>query len=351
MTFKVASFNIWHGLNGDKSIKMDSLEPKGRKFLRLNYQRDLLRDVAADLIMLQEVNPCPRLTTEFAEDLNFDEIHQVDNAGIKILGFGLPKKLFGGISILARKDLKLRLLEAVKLSGPPFSFCSDIISIQMNEHRYCLIGEIDHPSIGRTLCANVHLHHGLELTKSLHQKFDSLKKEGLITNEEYQQMLAVGLAAQARRLFEINTMAAAIERIQTAQAYDGVILGGDLNCTEESLEWQKIIDLGFTDHNFTLNGPHTNFTWNYEKNRANHDLGKSFHFPWQLHRKFDEPATQDVLRQALMENEFRDRRIDYIFSKGKINQGLVTNTLFADKPNKFGLMASDHLGVVTNIKL
>ena len=350
MTFKVATFNIWHGLNGDKSIKMDSLEPKGRKFLRLNYQRDLLRDLAADVVMLQEVNPCPRLSSDFAEYLNLDEVHQIDNAGIKFLGVGLPKKLFGGVTIFARRDLSLKLVEAVKLSGPRFSFCNDILSVQLNEHRYCLITEITHPTFGRVLCANVHLHHGLELTRSLVEKIEVYKKDNLISLDDYSQIMAIAKTAQERRLNEIKTMSDAFTRIEAAQKYQGLILAGDLNCSEESQEWQNIIDLGFTDHNLKTNGPDTNFTWNFDSNRVNHDLGKNFYFPWHLNKKFNDPAAQDVLRQALMENEFRKRRIDYIFSRGAITNALASNSLFADQPNKFGLMASDHFGVVSEFK-
>ncbi len=351
MTFKVATFNIWHGLNGDKSIKMDSLEPKGRKFLRLNYQRDILRALGADLIMLQEVNPCPRVSSDFAEFLNYDEFHQVDNAGIKLFGLGFPKKLFGGITILAKKQLGLKHLESVKLSGPKYSFCNDILSVQTNEHRYCLIAEINHPEIGSLLCANVHLHHGLEITRLLSEKIEDLKKNQLISAQDYSKILVVGHAAQERRLSEIKIMGDAIEQVFNKGNYQGVILAGDLNCTEESQEWQKIIELGFIDDNLKLNGAQSNFSWTYEQNKANHDYDKNFHYPWHLTKKFSEPNTQDVLRQVLMENEFRNRRIDYIFSKGSINQKLATCGLFANQPNKYGLVASDHFGVVSEFSL
>ncbi|MDZ4660766.1 MAG: hypothetical protein SGJ18_04030 [Pseudomonadota bacterium] len=350
MTFKVATFNIWHGLNGDSSINMESLEPKGRKFLRLNYQRDILRDLAVDLVFLQEVNPCPRLSKELAEHLNLDEVHQIDNAGIKLLGFGFPKKLFGGITILAQRNLGLKHVESVKLSGPRFSFCNEFLSLQLHEHRYCLIVEVSHPSFGRILCANVHLHHGLELSLSLVKNINSLREANLISQSDYDQIMAIGRAAQERRFHEIKTMAEAFKRIQAAQKYQGLILAGDLNCSEESQEWQNIIDLGFSDNNIKLNGPNTNFTWNTQENKVNHDLGKNFHFPWFLNKKFTDLAARDNLRLALMDNEFRKRRIDYIFSKGDIDKALVSSILFADRPNKNELVASDHFGVVSEFK-
>lgn len=350
MTFKVATYNIWHGLNGDGSIRMGSLEPKGRKFLRLNYQRDILRDLGADLIFLQEVNPCPQLSADFAEYLGFDEVHQIDNAGLKILGLGFPKILLGGITILARPELKLTLVESVKLSGPRFSFSNDFISMQLYENRYALIAIVSHPKIGNLLVANFHLHHGLEITQSFLKKIEELRIAQLISQKDYDLILEVGKSAQQRRFTEITALGQALQRIQKSHNIQNTILAGDLNCSEESKEWHNLIEMGFVDTSFNKNGPNTCYTWNSEQNIENHNLGKSFHFPWFLAKRFPEKS-RVTLRTALIENEFRKRRIDYIFTKGEFTISLSASSLFAYQPNRNGLVASDHFGVLSEFTI
>ncbi len=102
------------------------------------------------MIFLQEVNPLPRRAEAYVAalqelGLEYTEVHQVDACGIRISQErALLPGLNNGLAILAKKDLQLRKIKGLKLSGS-LGNCDSTSGIQLEELRYGLIAEITLP--------------------------------------------------------------------------------------------------------------------------------------------------------------------------------------------------------------
>ena len=175
-TFKILTYNIWHGLHvGPYWVRLD--ETPDQHEARINLQIQQLAEEAPDLIFLQEVNPLPQAATRFVEalqqfGLEYTEIHQVDACGLRASqSVALMPDLNNGLVILAKPYLKLKKIEGVKILGT-FGMCRSTRGFQLEELRYALIGEITWPGTqAKYLVVNVHKHSGLDASIEFLSKF------------------------------------------------------------------------------------------------------------------------------------------------------------------------------------
>ncbi len=230
----------------------------------------------------------------------------------------------------------------MRLSGPLLAFCSDHFSFQLKENRVALFCAVEHPDFGDVILINMHLHHGIELTKHLQERIDDLEAKTLLSQKNLDAIYLFSETAQNRRLGELKVLKENLDQIQSEMPRASVILGGDLNASDESVEYQTILGWGFKDCATQNKFP----TWSSQKNQENHQLGRAFHFPWPLEDISENLKKQKILHDEFVNNEFRDRRIDFLFAKGEVAKALKGATPFADKPNPQGLVASDHFGVL-----
>lgn len=321
---------------------MAPLEPQGRKEKRIELAIKLLRNSQPDIIFLQEMSPAPDMSQRFAQELEMSEIHHIDNGGIRIRHLGIPSVLYGGLTTLARPKYNLKNLGAAQLSGSKINFTSDWFCFQFKEARIAVFGLVENTPWGNLLVCNTHLHHGIELTNQLKTKINTLLQTQEITASEASAVFDFCYTARDRRLRELDKLKKNIDQLQSKHSIDNIILAGDLNCSDESLEWKKIISWGFKDC-FTPGES----TWSSDLNKENHKIGHNFFFPWPLDRITRDPHHKEILRQAFLKNEFRQRRIDYVFCRGPISSALEKSYLFANEADASGLIASDHFGVIS----
>ena len=249
-TFKILTYNIWHGLHvGPYWVRLD--ETPDQQEARFNLQVRQIAEEAPDLIFLQEVNPLPKQAARLVEalqkfGLEYTEIHQVDACGLRVAqSVALMPDLNNGMVILAKPYLKLKKNTAVKILGT-FGMCRSTRGFQLEELRYALIGEINWPGTStKYLVVNVHKHSGLESSLEFLSKLKEVHaQEELLDYKAIKKKLKEPVAKRKEGLAVLN---AALQQLRQNGQYGGVILAGDFNFEPQSREYQKVVRLGFTD--------------------------------------------------------------------------------------------------------
>jgi len=249
-TFKILTYNIWHGLHvGPYWVRLD--ETPDQNEARFNLQIQQLAEAAPDLIFLQEVNPLPGEATRFLEALHqvgleYTEIHQVDACGLRASqSVALMPDLNNGLVILAKPFLKLKKIEGVKILGT-FGMCRSTRGFQLEELRYALIGEITWPGTqAKYLVANVHKHSGLDGSIEFLSKLEEMHAQEELVN--YEAIKKTFKEPVSKRKEGLAILDSALQKLRQTGRYTGVVLGGDFNFEPQSREYQKVARLGFKD--------------------------------------------------------------------------------------------------------
>lgn len=261
-----------------------------------------------DVIFLQEANPVGKFASNLADKLCYDEIHQVCNRGIKFGPLGIPSNFKEGIAILARKDFNLVEQYTSKLTGS-FGIYGDILTIHFDESRFFIVGKIkvnDAP----IYLINVHL--GSE------PPFDS-----------------VGVQ---ERYTEVEKILSYINELHDYP----LILGGDFNASPESNEIKKISSSEVLFDAYSNSSPNKKYTW--DPSRNTNIKYSTNHFDAS-----GEMLSEDEIKSADYDNV--PRKIDYVFLNKKFSaDDVISSTIVLDSLMD-GLHASDHFGVLTEIKL
>ncbi len=88
-TLRIVTINVWSGLDYHGTLNFGEYESAERRDFRFQFLARQLKELKPDIIFVQEANPVGKYSSALADSLDFDEVHQVCNAGLKILGFGL----------------------------------------------------------------------------------------------------------------------------------------------------------------------------------------------------------------------------------------------------------------------
>ena len=219
-TFKVLTYNVLHGLEVGR-FWMRPGETQEERTGRFTRRVQQLAEIQPDLILLQEVNPLPEMAGEYlqalkARGLRYSEVHQVDACGLRILpGLAAVPGLKNGLLILAKAPLQLRKLDGVKLSGG-IGGCQDSRGIQFEEFRYALIAEVTVPVTKmRYLVATMHLHSGIE--RDMHILHELMESHSQGRLRQYDQLMAVLMENQGRRLMEVQKLLEVLRTFHTRQ--------------------------------------------------------------------------------------------------------------------------------------
>lgn len=345
------TYNLWHGLDGSGKLFFGELEPRGRKVLRAKAQIRCLREIYPDVLFVQELNPLYPGVFYYSSELQLDHIEQADLSGIKILGFGPPFNLHSGLAILAKPELTLQSLGGLQLSGTAPSNCG-LFSLQLQEARYALRGEIQHSEWGKILLVNLHLHHGLEDDEDWIKFLEQLQIERGFSNSLKMQIVEELRKGNVRRESEVQKLLDFLIKEIESEKYDLIVLGGDFNSSPESRVAKKVMGLGFCDAWREARAKGEGCTWDPVRNRENHEYNKGFKSLFRfeklsLHREI-EFRVMDKVKKA----ELYPRRIDYFYfltpHKYELSSSLfLGETKIEGRENK--LMGSDHFGVILDL--
>jgi endonuclease/exonuclease/phosphatase family metal-dependent hydrolase len=350
---RVLTYNTLHGLE-TSGLTVRAGESKDVRQARLDRQFRQLAAVEPDVILLQEVNPLPKIAETYVHalqrfGLHYTEVHQVDACGLRITpGLAVVPGLNNGLVILARSPLQLRKLKGLKLSGT--GACEDFMGLQVNELRYALIAEIENPNTGRrVLVVNTHLHSGLERDAFFLKKIAEAAEQGRLRPEDVGDLVGVFEEGQRRRLNEVRTLIDEVMRLKAERRSLGVILGGDLNFEPGSPEYRELERAGLTDTYTIATSRGELHSYDPQQNviagRVELDVPASLpkavaHLPESQREKILD-AYRNGVSQA--------RRIDFVFvmrDSPAGRSGCLRQELFGQSPAVTVEPGSDHYGVL-----
>jgi endonuclease/exonuclease/phosphatase family metal-dependent hydrolase len=307
-TLKVLTVNVWSGLDYRGTFSFGEYENDETREKRFDILLAQIKQHNPDIIFTQESNPVAAFASKLAEELDFDEIHQVSNAGIKFGPLGIPSNFKEGLVILSRKNLQLEEYKVQKVAGS-LGIYGDLLTIHFDESRFFLVGKI---KVNDTPIYLINAHLGSE------PPYDS-----------------VGVQ---KRKNEVETILSYITELNEHP----VILAGDFNAAPESEEMKIITEGEILFDTFSKNVSAKKFTWNASKNT--NIIFSANHFDARKEKLNDEE-----IRSA--DYDTVSRRIDYIFLNRKFLAEDVVNTAIILDSIINGVYASDHFGVLTNVHL
>ncbi len=321
---RILTLNVWSGLTyeGICSIGEHANDPEKR------YEGLVagIRELAPDLIALQEANPLPDYALRLAEDLDYAVVHRVALGGFRFGGCGIPTNLREGGAILARKPWTLVDLDRVCLEGGGIAtnwFC-------------CHTGEITQAIVGRAFVNGrplylvaAHLHSGPFAGAALDASMETLARR--LAPESVREARDGVREDVDRRRREIGTLLRYLEAHQPPDA--PAILLGDFNTTVESGELDPILAGGrWADSYRTANPEAAGATWDPIRNPN------------------IKPAeeTDDPHAALCALHDRHPARIDFVFVRGIPRERILGSRVVLT--GKDGVTPSDHYGVLTTLR-
>lgn len=350
-TFKVLTYNAWHGLDTGEFWVTASETPEQHE-ARLQFQVAQISAARPDIVLLQEVNPLPGRAARYVQALadrrlNYDEVHQVDACGIRLRGeTALIPGLNNGLVILARRELQLRKLIGLKLSGD-LGRCDSASGVQLEELRYAVIGDITIPETGQHyLVASTHLHSGIEAGSVFLGTLRGAYRAGHLPRfPEFRWEIEED---RLRRIGELDTLTRTLRTFRRQGAYAGFAAGGDFNFESDFPEYEEALLLKLTDAHHLARQDTDLYTVDPRRNGLIH-IGDDTPFPDPLREVFNAlpPDVAGKAREVYLTEARRPRRLDYLWMESFFPGYCVRQELFGTVMNEKGLPASDHYGVLT----
>ena len=334
---KIITINTWCGLDFQGTIKMGEYETPERKEARFDVLLEQLRALKPDVIFLQEANPVGKYSARLADSLDFNEIHQVYNAGIKFGSIGIPSNLKYGNTILANKKFKLEFFDVWKLGGS-FGIFGDPLTIHFSESDFALVGKIliDNTPI---YLVNVHLIAAVPADSILKYEFKSFCKKYSIDEDEKKDIYRNWDSNILKRNDELESLNEQLKKIP----YDfPFIMGGDFNTEPQIKELKNLIGSNNLIDTFIKNNSSKYYTWNPE---TNENVSYS---TIKVDAGGNKLSGYDLLSTIY---DSHPRRIDYIFLSDNFKKDDILSYKIILDSVKNNIHLSDHYGVYSNIDL
>ena len=337
---KLVNINVWFGMDGQGWWKIGDYENRQRKDARFRGLVRGLKALEPDVIVIQEANKLPAYARKIAQALDYDAVWKVQNAGIKILGFGIPYNFTAGYVILAKKDHHLKYLACQRLSGK--GFVSNYVSLHFKEMRNALVSLVE--IAGRPILVfNTQTHFSLIWEPKWEKAVDKLLAGGKLTDRQHKLMKKNLIDSHHRTEQDIVNMLGFIKQVVKNYDYPYVV-AGDFNTTLQSKALQQMVsELGLLDP-FQIHNPEVNgFTWDPRQNTNTAYDGSKF--------RADGKTPRDP--QGRLTAEFdanTPRRIDFIFLSQHFHSDMIqrANLVFTEPVDN--LYVSDHFGVEVVLK-
>ncbi len=336
-SLRVVTINVWSGLDYRGTLRFGEYESESRREQRFVALIGQLRELEPDVVFVQEANPVGTYSRRLADSLGFDEVHQVSNAGIKVLGFGIPLNFEEGIAILSRKGLRLRVYDVWKLSGS-FGLYGDFMSFNFDEAEFALVSQIN--VAGKSIFL-INLHLSASPTGDsafIRRALGSLSWAREDRHKLKRAFESISPGAK-QRMEEIGTL---IDHVSGLPAEVPIILGGDFNSITGSRAMELFERSGLF-HDVSLSSPISPLpTWDMQENE---NIRFSTRFADARGDSLDLQGKISALYDTF------PRRIDYLFCSDHFGKGSVTNYRRVIDSTRSGVLPSDHFGVAADISL
>jgi endonuclease/exonuclease/phosphatase family metal-dependent hydrolase len=334
---KILNLNVWFGLDGRGTLKFGNYENRAARQVRFKALVEGLKHLQPDVIALQEVNPSPAYVRRLKKELAYDAVWTMANAGIKIMGIGLPFNLIAGNAVLTKPGCGAELIGIQRLSGR--GILTSRFSLHLREIRQAMAVKL--VLRNRSLVAvNTQTHYSLIWDAGWMEAADQMVARREISNEQHDELLKMIRAGHRRREFEISR----IHRFLKRRARDPFVLMGDLNATDDSPALNRMMDdLKLTDAYRAKHPTADGYTWDPIVNPNTACDGSPY---WA-----DKKTLKDPLKRL---EAFFDRtvprRIDYVLLSEHFSPDMIASArrVFTKPIN--GVFASDHFGLEVVLK-
>jgi endonuclease/exonuclease/phosphatase family metal-dependent hydrolase len=334
---KVLDINVWSGLTYKGNLKMGEYETEKKREMRFRTLLEQIRSKDPDVILVQEANPVSKYASKLADELDYDEIHFVCNAGIKLGPLGIPSNLSEGQVILAKHKLNLEEYDIWKHSGS-LGINSEYLNIHFDESIYSLVGKIK--INGKPVfIVNTHLYSVIPMDSSLKPVLQNLYKQGKITRDEYSDVYSEWRDMVERQENEMQDL---LKKIKELPADVPVIAGGDFNSATNSELIKYFERAGRFINTLPLGNRNKKYTWDMQKNS-----NSMYEFYYDQSHTHD----FDIYDSISAYYDETPRSIDHIFlDKHFARKDIISSEVTLDS-TIHGVQASDHFGVLTEIDM
>ncbi|MBI3723201.1 hypothetical protein HY251_04495 [bacterium] len=338
MELSVLNINAWHGLYARTWWKAERLEPEGRKEQREQALVLGIRGLAPDVVALQECYPQPGFSKRVAAALDMDCVAQVSNAGLRLLGAGLPAGVDTGegLSILARRGLSLRFLGAKNLSG--LGFTSAIMSFQVVRKTMAVAAEVS--VSGKTLAiVTGHVRYEWPTIAAFHSAWADLRSAGAVSGEPEPALLRSIEENIAVRDAEIEVLASWIETIAAGRP---VIVAADMNVDDDApqlVSMQKALGL-------------TSALAARGDGRPTWEPARNPNIPYSSSYTHADGTPKDVASLVVAQHDRLTQRPDHVLlGKTFAREAALDAHVVLDEAMEGNVLPSDHFGILARIGL
>jgi endonuclease/exonuclease/phosphatase family metal-dependent hydrolase len=336
-TLRLLTINVWSGLDYKGSLRFGAYEPSWKRQSRYRSLLAQIRELAPDVIFMQEVNPAAGFSARLARDLGFSRCHQVCIGGIKLGPVGIPSNCKEGNAILARKSLRLQKVEDWKLSGA-FGLFGDALTIHFNQAIFAQLARIfidDRP----IHLVNVHLVAAPPgADPALAAAWLAVRQKNGVSEKEYLQALRQWQRDADRQKSELQKLAKHLRELSPAIP---LLVGGDFNIPATSPLIDEFQAAAGVQDMFPAENSANAFSWDAAAN-------SNVLFSTRLSDRLGNPLQGYDLLTALY--DATPRRIDYLFHSSHFPATAVRKASIVLDRESEGVQPSDHFGVLADLE-
>lgn len=336
-SLRVATLNMWSGLDYHGTFSIGEYETPEVRERRLRMVEEMLRTKRPDVVALQEVNPVGNLARRIAQTCDYDVLYQRVNSGLKIGDLGIPWNLNEGIAILARKHLKLELVDVWSLSNTT-GIVGNHISFHSTEHNVALVGKIEVQGIPIIL-VNVHTVAVVPVDSMNTANLERILASSSASSSRQQEAMKKYRATAEQIRLELNKLAEHLTRVQPGTP---MIVLGDLNASPNSMEVEEFLSSARLFDAADAVGETNIVTWDAQRN-------SNTRFSQDSLDASGTRLTPLELLSAVYDG--RSRRIDFVLLNSAFEKQDVKNIDVVLDSAQAGLFASDHYGLLAELSV
>jgi endonuclease/exonuclease/phosphatase family protein len=311
----VATVDVWSGLTYRGVFRVREYEDAAAREFRYDLLSAGLSDLAPDIIAIQDANPLPAYIQRLGEDLGYDAVSAVRQAGVRIGPVGFPTNLREGSALLATRERALTQLSTRQLSG---GGAGNVASFQFGPASNVVAAQLqvaDRPVFVFTTRWTPSPHANRDRMRSLVDQYDT----GALNGDDLLDLMGSAVSGADRRLEEAERTLVFINEIA---GQSPVILMGSFHALPDSDEIALLHEAGFVD------------VWQ----AVGRGAGNTY-----------DPAANTNIRTFELSSSDEPERIDYIFIRGDAIAARNTRLIF-NRPT-YGVYPSDHYGVYAELRV
>jgi len=321
---RILTVNVWSGLTYEGTLKVGRYADRPEK--RYEALAAQIRELAPDIIAIQEANPLPDYAERLAADLDYRVVYGVALGGVRLGPVGLPWNLREGNALLVRKPWTVVEVAKARLDG--WGIVTNWFCFHFVETTQALMCRAVVNGKPAYIC-NVHLHsgpfHGPAFDDALARLARELTENAVA---DARQRAEEDMARRHAELANLNRFLG-----ETLPPRTPAVLLGDFNTTSESGELDALLAGGkWLDSFRSVNPDAEGQTWDPVHNP---NIGV-------------QGPTPDPYGLLCAYHERHPSRVDLVLL-ANIPRERISRSRVVLTPRSDGLCASDHYGVLTTL--